>query len=87
MPAPSTDPVSNTLRREDSVELYAAVVALPQQQRAVSSGIVDVFIAIDIPLTRTVGVRDVDAVRFDVAHVMGDAAGKHLAGTIGERGR
>ena len=34
LPAPSSDPDSNALRREASVELYAAVMALPQQQRS-----------------------------------------------------
>ena len=49
--------------------------------------IVDVAVAIDVPLMRSLGALDEHAVRIDVARVMRDSAGEQFAGLARQRGR
>ena len=57
-----------------------------EEQGSMTAGIVDVFVAVHVPLAGTRCVGDVDAVGLDVAGVVGDAAGKQGAGAFGESG-
>ena len=62
-------------------------VVVAQQQRAVAAEIVDVAVAIDVPLVRALRARDEHAVRIDVARVMGDAAREQLVRLLRQLGR
>ena len=48
-----------------------------------STGVVDVFIAVDVPFVRAVGVCDINAVRFDITGVVGNARGEDIACPFG----
>ena len=56
------------------------LVPVAEQQRPVPAEIVDIFVPIDVPFARALGVRDVDAVGIDVARVVGDAAREQRGG-------
>ena len=42
--------------------------------------VIDVFVAVGVPLPRSLGPLDIERMRLQVARIMNDAARKHLAG-------
>ncbi len=69
-------------RRADRVHHLRAVVA--EQQRAVAADVVDVLVAVDVPLARPARAVDVDRPRGEGAGVVRDAGGEDVAGARGE---
>ena len=64
-------------------------VRVPQDQRAVPRNVVDVFVAVHVPLARPLPVGDVQRERLGVAIVVGHAAGEDAHGlpvTLGRPG-
>src|SRR3989338_8791179 len=59
----------------------------PQQGRAVAHPVVDVLVAVGVPLARAARALDVDGEGREVADVVGDAAGDRRARPLPERGR
>ena len=54
--------------------------AVTQQQGAVAAGVVDILVAVLVPLARALGPGDVDAVRLQIARVVDDAGRQELPG-------
>lgn len=52
-------------------------VIVPEDQRAMAAEIVHIFVAINIPFARTIGVIDINLMGAHVPPIMGDTAG-HL---------
>ena len=50
-------------------------VTVTENQGAMATGVIHVFIAIHIPLATALSMRDVDSVGLDVTHIVRDAAG------------
>ena len=57
---------------------------MAQQQRAMAAEVVDVAVAIDVPLMRPLGALDENAVGVDIAGVVRDAAREQIAGVFCE---
>ena len=54
------------------------VVGMAEQQRPVATEEVDIFVAVDVPFMRALGMGDVGAVGVKMAGVMGDAGGQQV---------
>ena len=59
--------------------------AVAEQQGAVAAGVVDVLVAVPVPLARALGPRDVDAVGPHMARIVDDAGGQDVPGLSRER--
>src|SRR4029077_17974165 len=62
-------------------------VTVTEQQRAVSPEVVDVFVAVDVPLAAAGGARGIDGVGQYVAAIVRQARRDDLPGLIVKRGR
>src|SRR4029453_699586 len=62
-------------------------VAVAREERAVAHPVVDVLVAVDVPLAAAGRAIDVDRMRGQVTDVVGDPAWNRLARLLGERGR
>ena len=60
---------------------------VPQQQSAVTAGVVDVLVAVDVPLSCSPGMGDVDAVWLDIARIVGDTAREDPTAALGQSSR
>ena len=60
---------------------------MAEDQGAVAAEIIDVAVAVDVPLMGAFGAGDVDAVGVDVAGVMGDAGGQQFERLLREVAR
>src|SRR5215471_7094897 len=56
--------------------VYDVGMTMPEQQRAMAAEIVNIAIAVDIPFPRSLGARDVDAIRLDISGIVCNAARK-----------
>src|SRR5262249_14977718 len=62
-------------------------VAVTEEERAVPHPVVDVLVAVDVPLAAAAGALDVDGKRQMMADIVGHAAGNGPPRALGERGR
>ena len=62
-------------------------MGMAQQHGAVAAEIVDIFVAVDVPLARALGAGDVDGIGVEIARIVRNAAGQHLAGALEQRAR
>ena len=53
-------------------------MGMTQQHGAVTAKIVDILVAIDVPLAGTLGPGNVDGIGIEIAGIVGNAAGQHL---------
>ncbi len=60
---------------------------MAEEERAVAHPVVDVLVAVDVPLVAALRARHVGPERQQVADVVGDAAGNGLARALGQGGR
>src|SRR5215510_7259444 len=58
-------------------------MAMAEEERAMAAEIIDIAIAVDIPLPRSLGPRDVEPVGLDIARIVGDAAREEPARLLG----
>ena len=82
-----TRPVVEALHELVLYGLQDVRMVVAEQEPTVPACVVDVLVAIHVPLAGTGCARDVDPVGLDVAGVVGDATGKQAAGAFGESGR
>jgi hypothetical protein len=64
-------------------------VVVAQKEGAVTAGVVDVFVAVEVPFASAIGMGDVDAVWLDIPGVVGDAGGEYIpcsTGSLERRG-
>jgi hypothetical protein len=61
-------------------------MVVAEEEGPMPPGIIDVFIAVYVPLVGTRRVRDVDAVGLDVTSVVGDATREQRTGAISQSG-
>ena len=61
--------------------------AVAEQQGAVAAGVIDVLVAVPVPLARALGPHDVDSVGLHVARIVNDARGQDVPGLGRERRR
>src|SRR6202040_2304504 len=57
-------------------------MGMAQQHGAVAAEIIDIFVAVDVPLARALGAGDVDGIGVEIARIVRNAAGKALAGAL-----
>src|SRR6185369_8433217 len=65
-------------------------MAVTQNQRAVAAEVIDVLVAVDVPLASALGAGNIDRMRPQIADVVRDAAGENVASqrvAIPRRGR
>src|SRR6185369_2175938 len=62
-------------------------MAVTEKERAVPHPVVDILVAVDVPLARAGRALDVGRERSQVANVVSDTAGNRLARALPERGR
>src|SRR5262249_18274719 len=55
-------------------------MAMPQDERAVPADVIDVLVAVDVPLSRAGRAINVDRVRLEITRVVRYAAGEQLDG-------
>ena len=55
---------------------------MAEQERAVAAEIVDILVAIDVPLAGALGPGDMDGIGIEIARIVRDAAGQNLVGTL-----
>ena len=55
---------------------------MAEQHGAVAAEVIDILVAVDVPLARARGARNVDRIGVEVARVVGDAARQHLMGAL-----
>ena len=58
---------------------------MAEQHGAVAAEVIDIFVAIDVPLARALGLGDVDRIGVEIARIVRDAARQHLAGALKQR--